>query len=148
MTGRAAQMEIRSFIEDDRHEIVALWQRCGLVVPQNDPHRDIDLKLDFQGHLFLVGLIDGTIVATVMAGYEGHRGWINYLAVDPSNQGQGLGRRIMAEAEQRLLDLGCPKINLQVRTSNTKVIRFYQSLGFQQDEVVSLGKRFTPLPKK
>jgi ribosomal protein S18 acetylase RimI-like enzyme len=137
-------MVVRPFIEDDRDDVIALWQRCGLVVPQNDPNRDISLKADFQGHLFLVGLIDGNVVATVMAGYDGHRGWINYLGVDPGMHNKGLGRRIMAEAEQRLIDLGCPKINLQVRTSNTKVIGFYKSLGFEQDEVVSLGKRLTP----
>jgi ribosomal protein S18 acetylase RimI-like enzyme len=144
----AANMVIRSFVENDRHGVVELWQRCGLVVPQNDPHRDIDLKAAFQGDLFLVGLINGTVTATVMAGYDGHRGWINYLAVDPSFQEKGLGRKIMAQAETHLIELGCPKINLQVRTSNTKVIGFYKSLGFQMDEVVSLGKRLAPSSKE
>jgi ribosomal protein S18 acetylase RimI-like enzyme len=81
------------------------------------------------------------VVATVMAGYDGHRGWINYLAVAPDCQRQGLGGQIMAEAERRLRAAGCPKINLQVRTSNAGVIAFYRSIGYVLDDVVSLGKR-------
>ena len=91
--------------------------------------------------LFLVGVIDGHVVASVMAGYEGHRGWINYLAVAPSLQKQGHGRQMMERAEELLRARGCPKINLQVRTSNVQVIEFYRSLGFATDEVMSLGKR-------
>jgi ribosomal protein S18 acetylase RimI-like enzyme len=91
--------------------------------------------------LFLVGTIDGKVVATVMVGYEGHRGWINYLGVCPDHQRQGLGREMMQAAEQRLRDCGAPKINLQVRTGNQQVIDFYKSIGFQLDDVVSMGKR-------
>ena len=76
-----------------------------------------------------------------MAGYEGHRGWINYLAVAPEHQGKGLGRAMMAEAERLLREAGCPKINLQVRSANAKVIEFYRRLGYTVDDVVSLGKR-------
>jgi Acetyltransferases len=83
----------------------------------------------------------GTIVATVMAGYEGHRGWINYLAVHPDCQRKGYGRMMMNRAEALLLELGCPKINLQVRVGNEGVIEFYRKLGYQIDQVVSLGKR-------
>ncbi len=91
--------------------------------------------------LFLVGLLDDVVVASVMAGYEGHRGWINYLAVLPEYQGRGFGRVMMGEAERRLRDAGCPKINLQVRSSNTAVIEFYRRLGYGVDDVVSMGKR-------
>ena len=94
--------------------------------------------------MFLVGLVGSELVATVMAGYEGHRGWINYLAVSVSSQGRGFGRRMMDEAEVRLRQLGCPKINLQVRTSNTGIIDFYKALGYSVDDVVSIGKRLDP----
>lgn len=134
-------MEIRPFKADDESAVIELWNQCDLLRPWNDPRRDIQRKLSVNPELFLVGLTQGTIVATVMAGYEGHRGWINYLAVSPECQRQGLGREIMEAAEQRLRQLGCPKINLQVRTTNQSVIDFYQQLGFKIDDVVSLGKR-------
>lgn len=91
--------------------------------------------------MFLVGLIEGKIVTSVMVGYEGHRGWINYLAVSPEYQKRGLGKSMMDEAEELLRQQGCPKINLQVRTSNAGVLAFYKAIGFLQDDVVSLGKR-------
>lgn len=134
-------MEIRPFIADDEPAVIELWNRCGLLRPWNDPKRDIQRKRSVNPELFLVGLIQGVIVATAMAGYEGHRGWINYLAVSPDCQRQSLGRKIMEAAEQRLREMGCPKINLQVRTGNQQAIDFYRQLGFQIDDVVSLGKR-------
>ena len=91
--------------------------------------------------LFLIGLIADEIVATAMVGYEGHRGWINYLAVAPEHQKQGLGRQILAEAEAKLRALGCPKINLQVRTDNHEAIAFYERIGFSADPVLNFGKR-------
>jgi ribosomal protein S18 acetylase RimI-like enzyme len=91
--------------------------------------------------LFLVGEIDGKVVATCMAGYDGHRGWINYLAVSPERRRWGLARRIMAAAEEKLRRMGCPKINLQVRASNQEVIEFYRSIGYRIDDVLSMGKR-------
>lgn len=134
-------MMIRPYQTTDLHSVVALWKLCGLVVPQNDPARDIQRKLKVNPELFLVGEIDGKIVASVMAGYEGHRGWINYLAVHPEFQGMGFGRKIMEHAETLLHDLGCPKVNLQVRLTNEKVISFYHQLGYRSDHVVGLGKR-------
>ncbi|MDE0227473.1 MAG: GNAT family N-acetyltransferase, partial [Spirochaetaceae bacterium] len=80
----------------------------------------------------------------VMAGYEGHRGWINYLAVATEYRGRGFGRRLMDEVEARLLAIGCPKINLQIRRSNTEAVEFYRSLGFTEDDSVSMGKRLIP----
>jgi ribosomal protein S18 acetylase RimI-like enzyme len=88
-----------------------------------------------------VGVIEGRVVATVMAGYEGHRGWINYLAVSPEQRSRGHGRRMMEEAERRLLALGCPKVNLQVRSTNQEAMGFYRRIGYAADEVVSFGKR-------
>ena len=132
---------IRPFQASDKAAVIDLWHRCNLVVPWNDPDEDIMTKLAFQPELFLVGTLDERVVATVMAGYEGHRGWINYLAVDPGCQRQGIGRRIMEKAQETLHALGCPKINLLVRATNTGVIAFYEKLGFKQDNVVSMGKR-------
>ncbi len=90
---------------------------------------------------FLVGELDGKIVATCMLGYEGHRGWINYLAVAPEYQKRGIARQIIDEAERLLRQAGCPKINLQVRATNAQVIEFYKRIGFKVDDVMSMGKR-------
>jgi ribosomal protein S18 acetylase RimI-like enzyme len=136
-----AAMRIRPFDDADEDAVVALWGRCGLLRPWNDPRKDIARKRAVQRDLFLVGVVDATIVAAVMAGYEGHRGWINYLAVDPACRGRGLGRALMDEVERRLRALGCPKINLQVRTDEPAAAAFYRRLGFVPDEVVSFGKR-------
>lgn len=134
-------MHIRPFLETDENAVIALWQACNLLRPWNDPHKDIARKLQVQRELFLVGILDGKIMAAVMAGYEGHRGWINYLAVDPSKQRRGYGEQLIKHVEQQLLALGCPKINMQVRASNQSVVQFYRHLGFVQDEAISLGKR-------
>ena len=134
-------MQIRPFQPADEEAVVALWRRCDLVRPWNDPHKDIRRKREVRPDLFLVGVIEGQIVASVMAGYEGHRGWLNYLAVDPQHQRQGFGRAIVKQAELLLCAAGCPKINLQVRASNDGVIHFYRRLGYSVDEVVSMGKR-------
>lgn len=134
-------MEIRRFAETDSEAVIALWQRCGLLRPWNDPRKDIARKLRVQPELFLVGVVDGRIAASVMAGYEGHRGWINYLAVDPELRRGGLGKAMMAAAEKRLGLLGCPKVNLQIRRGNEDVVAFYDRLGYVEDDVVSMGKR-------
>ena len=135
---------IRPFQQADTDAVVKLWQQCGLTRPWNNPYEDIALKMDFQPGLFLVGTLDGRVVATVMAGYEGHRGWIQYLGVSPDYQRQGFGREVMMAAEKALRQLGCVKINLQVRETNRAVIAFYESLGFSDDHVLSLGKRLKP----
>jgi ribosomal protein S18 acetylase RimI-like enzyme len=138
------RLVIRAYQASDEEAVVDLWRRCGLVVPWNDPQEDIQIKMAFQPELFFVGTVDGRVVTTVMAGYEGHRGWINYLAVDPDHQRQGIGSQMMAHAEESLKVLGCPKINLQVRASNQAVIAFYEQLGFSNDHVIGLGKRLRP----
>jgi len=135
------RMWIRPYRNEDESAVIALWGECGLVVPHNDPVADIRRKLKVAPELFLVGVLDSQIIASVMAGYEGHRGWINYLAVAPDLQGNGYGRQIMEHAEQLLRERDCPKINLQIRSSNRKVIAFYQRLGFAVDDVLSMGKR-------
>jgi ribosomal protein S18 acetylase RimI-like enzyme len=134
-------MEIRAFRTDDESAVVALWNRCGLTRPWNDPHKDIVRKLTVQPDFFLVGVVDGAVVASVMAGYDGHRGWVNYLAVAPDCRRRGLGRDLMREVEHRLRAVGCPKINLQVRDTNPDAMGFYEALGYGRDAVVSMGKR-------
>ena len=134
-------MQIREFDIRDEEEVIALWRQCNLVVPWNDPKKDIQRKLKVNPELFLVGIIENVVAATIMGGYEGHRGWVNYLAVSPSHQRKGCGRQMMEYLEAKLRELGCPKINLLVRSDNAAVIAFYERLGFKRDAVVSLGKR-------
>ena len=136
-----SDLVIRPYQPQDETTVVQLWLQCNLVVPQNNPERDIRRKLQVNPEWFLVGILGGHIVATCMAGYEGHRGWINYLAVSPHHRRQGIGRRIMEEAEKRLSAAGCPKINLQVRKTNRAVIQFYERIGYTRDPVASMGKR-------
>ena len=135
------QMLVRPYRTDDEESLVSLWQVCELTVPWNNPHKDIARKLQVQPELFLVGILDSRLIATVMGGYDGHRGWINYLAVHPDFQGNGYGQEIMNSVETGLREMGCPKINLQIRTGNDKIEFFYQKLGFTNDQVVSMGKR-------
>ena len=131
----------RPFKLEDEEPVIALWQKCNLVHPVNNPHQDIKRKLKVNPELFLVGVIDGTVVASAMGGYEGHRGWVNYLAVDPGYQKRGYGRQIMEVLEKKLIQSGCPKINLQIRQDNLTAMRFYEKTGYKTDEVVSMGKR-------
>ncbi len=136
-------MQIRAFDEGDTDEVVALWRLCGLTRPWNDPRRDIARKLQVQRELFLVGVEEGNgeVIASIMAGYEGHRGWVNYLAVHPDARGAGHGRALMNEAEALLLARGCPKVNLLVRGENAEARGFYEAIGYQIDDVVAFGKR-------
>lgn len=134
-------MHIRAFNEQDREAVISLWSECGLIRPWNDPVKDIERKMKVQPHLFLVGLLNEQVVGSLMAGYDGHRGWIYYLAVAPSHQNQGYGKRLMQHAEGLLRQAGCPKINIQIRGVNEAVVEFYRALDYQPDEVVSMGKR-------
>jgi ribosomal protein S18 acetylase RimI-like enzyme len=134
-------MKIRVFRPIDEAAVVALWQDCGLTRPWNDPRADIARKLTEQPELFLVGTVGAALVATVMVGFDGHRGWAYYLAVSPGHRKQSYGRALMQEAERLLTERGCPKLNLLVRSSNAEVVEFYRKLGYVRDEALSLGKR-------
>lgn len=134
-------MKIRPFKESDRQAIIQLWQVCDLTRPWNDPNTDISRKVAFQPELFLVGEDKGQVIASAMAGYDGHRGSVYYLAVSPEYQARGIGKQIMIEIEDRLIKQGCPKLNIVVRSSNDKVLEFYRKRGYSPDDVVSLGKR-------
>jgi len=137
-------LSLRVFTPADEDAVVALWSACGLLRPWNDPHRDIQRKLTTQPELFLVGEVDGTVVASVMAGYDGHRGWVNFLAVEPGARGLGYARTLMAEIERLLTERGCPKLSLQIRSTNDRVVAFYERLGYAVDPAISMGKRLIP----
>ena len=101
---------------------------CELTVPWNNPHKDIARKLQVQPELFLVGILDSNLIATVMGGYDGHRGWIIFLAVHPDFRENGYGQKIMNSVETKIREMGCPKNNLQIRTGNDKIAFSYQNL--------------------
>ena len=134
-------MQIRPFRDSDEAAVIALWEAAGLTRSWNDPRKDVERKRSVQRDRFLVGTIDDVVMASIMIGYDGHRGWINYLAVDPAHRKKGHARALMREAERLLTAAGCPKINLQIRTSNASVIEFYKAIGYAQDDVVSFGRR-------
>lgn len=140
-------LHIRPYHSSDEKPVIDLWFQCGLVTSTNNPQRDIARKCRVNPELFLVAILDNTLVGTCMAGYEGHRGWINYLAVAPDYQRQGIARQLMTAAEEMLVALGCPKINLQIRETNTDVIAFYTALGYTRDAVLSMGKRLSHDPE-
>jgi ribosomal protein S18 acetylase RimI-like enzyme len=134
-------MFIQPYSPKYEKEVIALWEKCGLTRPVNNPHKDIARKMKVNPELFLIGLINGKVVATAMGGYEGHRGVVNYLGVDPAYQKQGLGRQIMEVLEKKLIGMGCPKLNLMFRTENAGVEKFYEKLGYKRDDVIEMGKR-------
>ena len=134
-------MQIRPFRDSDEAAVIALCEAAGLTRSWNDPRKDIERKRAVQRDTFLVGTVDDVVMASIMIGYDGHRGWINYLAVSPAHRLRGHARTLMREAERRLAAVGCPKVNLQVRTGNAQVLAFYEAIGYGQDDVVSFGKR-------
>ena len=134
-------MKIRPFQASDTTAVVELWRQCGLITASNDPVLDIERKCRIAPELLLIGDKEGQLIATVMAGYEGHRGWLNYLAVSSGHRGRGYGSQLVTYAETLLREKGAPKINLQVRSTNEEVIAFYRRRGYEIDPVISLGKR-------
>jgi ribosomal protein S18 acetylase RimI-like enzyme len=132
---------IRPFVPADERHVVELWRQCELLRTWCDPRQDIARNQQSACGRLFVAVADDQAVATVMVGYDGRRGWINYLAVAPAHRRKGLGRAMMHAAEHYLLTLGCPKVNLQVRDSNQGVLAFYSALGYRDDRVISLGKR-------
>jgi ribosomal protein S18 acetylase RimI-like enzyme len=136
-----APVTIRPYRPRDEEALVRLWQACGLTRPWNDPRRDIARKQMVQPELLLVALKEDALVGSLMGGYDGHRGWAYYLAVLPEHQNQGIARRMMRALETALQKLGCPKLNLMVRTTNTAAQGFYQRLNYNRDEVLTLSKR-------
>ena len=134
---------IRTFRPDDESDVINLWRQCGLIVPWNNPEADIQRKLSTSPDLFYVGVLDGELIASCMAGYDGHRGWIYFLAVKSAYQRKGFASMLIDHAESELIKLGCPKVELMVRKTNENVISFYQSAGYDIDPVMVLSKRLT-----
>ena len=134
-------IKISEFTDDQSNQVIALWEKCGLTRSWNNPEKDIARKNGDQNGKFLIGQIDGVLMASIMIGYDGHRGSINYLAVDPDYAGAGYGKILMAEAERLLILLGCPKINLCVRADNDKVVELYRQRGYAIEPVHLLDKR-------
>ena len=137
---------LRAYAAEDREALVELWRQCGLTRPWNNPYLDIERKLKHRPEWLRIAEVRRSanrwrLIGSVMIGYEGHRGWVNYLAVHPQWRRHGLGRALMQHAEQLLLAEACPKVNLQIRSDNDAVRAFYARLGYQVDEVTSMGKR-------
>ena len=132
--------------DEDVEPIVALWRACGLTRPWNNPHNDIGFARAKPTSTLLVGRMEpsGAVVASIMVGYDGHRGWVYYLAVAPNQQGNGLGQDMMKAAEKWLLHQGVWKTQLMVRTGNEKVIRFYKALGYNISETTVLERWIDP----
>jgi ribosomal protein S18 acetylase RimI-like enzyme len=135
-------VRIVEIADEDIEPVVALWERCGLTRPWNDPRADIALARLTASSTLLVGWDAETLVATAMAGSDGHRGWVYYVGVEPEARRAGLGREIMQAAETWLREHGVPKVHLMVRGENAAVQGFYRELGYEPQEVVVLGKRF------
>ena len=137
-------MQIRIYQAADERAVIALWNRVlPSSAPHNDPATSLRTKLAFEPDMLFVATLEARVVGTVMGGYDGHRGWIYSVAVDPDCQRQGIGSALLQHVEAALIQRGCLKINLQVRASNAQVIAFYAKLGYAVEEIVSMGKRLS-----
>lgn len=139
--GASASGAIRSCTDGDLEAVVELWRVAGLTRPWNDARADFMRKRAVQPEMFLVHVDANVVVGTVMAGYDGHRGWLYYLATDPARRGEGIARGLITEAERLLTELGCPKVQLMVRPDNAEVVAFYDALGYEEGDILLLGKR-------
>lgn len=137
-------VDIRPLTDVDVDPVVAIWEESGLTRPWNDPREDIRRARAVWPELLLVATDQDVLVGTVMAGYDGHRGWLYYLATSPERRGEGVGRRLVEEAESRLLALGCPKVMLMVRAGNDAVLEFYDGLDYTRESTQVTGKRLIP----
>lgn len=125
----------------DRDTVIALWQLTGLTRPWNDPQADFDLALANSTSAILLARESAELVGSVMVGFDGHRGWVYYLASDPVRRGEGIGRELMMAAERWLRERGCPAIRLMVRSDNEAAKAFYAALGYEVQEVATIGRR-------
>ncbi len=136
-------MTVAPFVDaDHRDQVMALWKTVfGYDAAHNEPGLVIDRKVAVADGLFFVGLVGSVVIGTIMAGYDGHRGWIYSLAVSHTHRRQGIGSRLVMHAEQALTSMGCMKINLQIMEGNESVAAFYSSLGYSVEKRISMGKR-------
>ena len=131
---------IRTYKKSDEERVINLWKTCNLIVPWNNPKMDIQRKLSENPKLIFVGLIEDRLIASCMAGFDGHRGWVYFVVVHPDVQQKGIASKIMEHAEKKLKEIGCPKIQLMVRDANLGVIEFYKKIGYKIDPVLTMGK--------
>ena len=135
-------LSVRPFAKPDTEDVVALWREVFPDAPPwNEPAADIERKLAVQPELFFVAHWEGELAGTAMCGYDGHRGWVYYVAVSPRHRRRGVGAKLMGRVEAELVKLGCGKLNLQVREGNNSAVEFYASLGYEIEGRVSMGKR-------
>ena len=135
---------ITIFEDKHRTQVIDLWEKCNLIKSWNDPNKDIDRKLKVNDNLFLIVEFNEIIIGSAMGGYDGHRGSLYYLAVDPKHQRKRVGKMLMKEIEKRLIEVGCPKINIFIRNSNIEVKEFYQSIDYEEQNCLVYGKRLIP----
>jgi ribosomal protein S18 acetylase RimI-like enzyme len=137
-------LEIRTYHPDDEEQVINLWKTIFPdSPPHNDPLEDIHRKMKIQSEMFFVALEDKQVVGTTMAGYDGHRGWVYYVAVHPDFRRKGIGTALMQRAEESLQKIGCSKLNLQIRADNSLVQDFYKALGYDVEERISMGKKLS-----
>ncbi len=139
-----SDLAIREMHAGDADAVAALWERCGLTRPWNDPAADIAFALSGPSSTILVGEAKGAIAASVMIGHDGHRGTVYYVSVDPAARGRGFGRVIMQAAEDWLRQHGVWKLNLLIRSDNTKVEAFYSALGYEVEERTAMARWLDP----
>ena len=137
-------MKIRPYESGDEKAVIELWRKCNLIRPQNDPEKDIQRKHKVNPELFLVGVEGSKVIATAMGGYEGHRGWVYYLGVDPGYRHKGAGRKMMEDVEKKLHGMGCPKLNVMVREDSPEAVKFYERIGYKIEPITNMGKRLIP----
>ncbi len=137
-----ADLIVDDLREDEIEAAVELWRAASLTRPWNDPHADARLALAGETSTILAGRLDGRLVATVMVGADGHRGWVYYLGVSPDCQGRRFGEAMMRAAEAWIVARGMPKLQLMVRNENSAVISFYEAIGYKQEPVAVLSRRF------
>ena len=135
-------LEIRPFVIEDTDAVLEVWSLAGMTMPERNPRSDIQKKLRHSPESFFVGTLDGTVVATVMVGYDGHRGWIYSLAVKPDLQHRGIGTQMMEHAESWLRQQGCLRVKLQIDDARSGVTEFYRKLGYEVQQLVSMAKWF------
>jgi len=140
VSASSAALSIAAIEDGDLTEVIALWQRCGSTRAWNDPAADIALARKGTNATVLLGRNDGVLVASVLVGHDGHRGWVYYVTVDPDHRHQGFGREIMTSAENWLRARGIEKLQLMVRGDNAKVHAFYRSIGYYDQERVVFAK--------
>ncbi len=137
------KISIRPYTDDDQDSLIDLWEKVFPgAPPHNNPARDRRTRREVPPDLFLVAIREGEIVGMVMGGREGQQGWVYYLGVDPGCRRQGIGTALMKRLEARLLDRGCQELHFQIWASKEEVQAFYETLGYQAEDRLTMGKRF------